>query len=154
MDYVVTAIGTVRCPRAAAQDDRWGGVESQIELDARFDPEALAGLDAFSHLEVIYLFDQVDPDAVHMGARHPRNNPAWPKTGIFAQRARKRPNRLAVSVCEILGVTDRCVRVRGLDAIDGSPVLDLKPVMAEFLPRGAVRQPDWSRALMTRYFLD
>jgi tRNA-Thr(GGU) m(6)t(6)A37 methyltransferase TsaA len=154
MDFTVTAVGTVHSPRPAALDDHWGQVESRIELDARFGPEALAGLESFSHLEVIYLFHQVDPDVVHTGARHPRNNPDWPKAGIFAQRARKRPNRLAVSVCEILGVQDRVIRVRGLDAIDGTPVLDLKPVMAEFLPRGVVQQPDWSRALMTQYFLD
>lgn len=154
MNFTVTAIGTVRSPRPAALDDHWGQVESHIELADRFGPEALEGLASFSHLEVIYLFHQVDPQAVHTGARHPRNNLNWPKAGIFAQRARKRPNRLAVSVCEILGVQDRIIRVRGLDAIDGTPVLDLKPVMAEFLPRGAVRQPDWSRALMTQYFLD
>ena len=100
------------------------------------------------------VFDQVDPAQVNTGARHPRNNASWPKVGIFAQRARKRPNRIGVSYCEILSVHERIIRVRGLDAIDGTPVLDLKPVMAEFLPRGGVRQPEWSAALMSRYWTD
>ncbi|HEX4387976.1 MAG TPA: TrmO family methyltransferase [Steroidobacteraceae bacterium] len=64
-----------------------------------------------------------------MGRPAPRGNPAWPCVGVFAQRGKERPNGLGVSVCEILGVGGRTVRVRALDAIDGSPVRDLKPVM-------------------------
>lgn len=154
MQITLTPVATVRSPRAVAEDDNWGAVESRIELDARFDADALAGLDGFSHLEVVYVFDQVDPDTVNTRARHPRGNQDWPRVGIFAQRARRRPNRIGVSVCQILAVDGRVIRVRGLDAIDGSPVLDLKPVMAEFLPRGAVRQPGWSQALMAGYFVD
>ena len=85
-------------------------------------------------------------------ARHPRGNPDWPKVGVFAQRGRNRPNRLGVSVCRILGVDSTRLLVGGLDAIDGTPVLDIKPVLAEFLPRGEVRQPDWSRELMADYW--
>lgn len=154
MQITLTAVATVHAPRAVAEDDRWGAVESRIELLPPFGPDAIEGLAAFSHLEVVYHFDQVAADSVNTGARHPRGNPAWPKVGIFAQRARRRPNRIGVSVCQILAVDGRSIRVRGLDAIDGSPVLDLKPVMAEFLPRGAVTQPEWSRALMAGYFLD
>ncbi len=57
-----------------------------------------------------------------------------------------------MTVCEILGVEGLNVRVRGLDAIDGTPVLDLKPVMKGFLPRGEVREPDWARELMAGYW--
>lgn len=154
MQFTVTAVATVHSPRALAEDDRWGAVEAQITLLDPFGPEAIEGLAAFSHLEVVYLFDQVDPASVHTGARRPRGNPSWPPVGIFAQRGRRRPNRIGVSVCQILAVDGRTIRVRGLDAVDGSPVLDLKPVMAEFLPRGAIEQPDWSRALMAGYFVD
>ncbi|MFN5819570.1 MAG: TrmO family methyltransferase, partial [Novosphingobium sp.] len=89
---------------------------------------------------------------VVLTARHPRGNPDWPKVGVFAQRGRNRPNRLGVSVCRILGVDGTSLLVGGLDAIDGTPVLDIKPVMAEFQPRGEVRQPDWSRELMADYW--
>ena len=72
-DYLVTPIGFVRSPRLEVVDDHWGGMRSTIELDAdRFGPEALVGLDGFSHAEVVYLFDRVAPDAVETGARHPR----------------------------------------------------------------------------------
>jgi len=148
----LTPIAYVRGGRELPEDDSWGNVEAGIELDERFSPEALTGLDAFSHLEVVYHFHRADPARVERRTRHPRGNPAWPRVGIFAQRARDRPNGLGVSVCEILGVSGREVRVRGLDAIDGTPVLDLKPVMRAFLPRGALREPAWVAQLMSMYW--
>lgn len=149
----VEPIGRVSSPRTEAIDDDWGAIESTLTLDPeQFSADALLGLDAFSHVEVVYVFDRVDPARVQVGARHPRGNADWPKVGIFAQRAKGRPNRIGVSVCELLGVDGLTVRVRGLDAIDGTPVLDLKPVMREFLPRGEVRQPAWSSELMAAYW--
>lgn len=72
--------------------------------------------------------------------------------GIFAQRAKGRPNRLGVSVCELLAVEGLTVTAQGLDAIDGTPVLDLKPYLQEFAPRSPVRQPAWSHELMAGYW--
>lgn len=146
-------IGTVRCPRTAIKDDFWGGVISTIELDsARFGPEALAGLDAFSHIEVLYHLHRIREDEAITDARHPRGNTAWPKVGIFAQRTKWRPNRLALSCCKLVKVEGLTITVEGLDAIDGTPVLDIKPVMREFLPRGEVKQPPWATELMRDYY--
>lgn len=151
--FTLRPIGTVRSERTEAVDDGWDAVGTRIELDAvRFTPDVVAGLDSFSHVEVVYLFHLVDEGAVNTGARRPRGNPAWPEAGIFAQRGKERPNRLGVSRCELLAVDGLELRVRGLDAVDGTPVLDLKPWMAEFAPRGEVRQPAWSRELMARYW--
>jgi tRNA (adenine37-N6)-methyltransferase len=151
--FVMTAVGHVRGGRVDPIDDDWGAVEATIELDGeRFGPDAVAGLRDFSHVDVVYVFDQLEEAAVNLGARHPRGNEAWPRVGIFAQRARARPNRIGVSTCELLGVDGLGVRVRGLDAIDGTPVLDLKPYLAEFAPRAATRQPAWATALMAEYW--
>lgn len=150
--YEMTAVAWVRSPRAAIEDDNWGQVESLIELAEGIPDEALDGLEAFSHLEIIYCFDRVSPDKIVLGAEHPRENPAWPRVGIFAQRKKNRPNRLGLTSVELIGREGRQLRVRGLDAIDGTPVLDIKPVMAEFLPRGPLRQPDWSQELMANYW--
>jgi tRNA (Thr-GGU) A37 N-methylase len=87
-----------------------------------------------------------------VGARHPRGRTDWPLVGIFAQRGKARPNRIGVTTCELVGVDGRRVLVRGLDAIDGTPVLDLKPYMAEFAPRSAVREPAWAHELMRDYW--
>ena len=145
-------IATVHGGRVEAIDDDWGSVGATIVLDDRFPVDALAGLDAFSHLDVIFVFDRVDPDAVTVGARRPRGNPDWPEVGIFAQRAKARPNRIGVTTCDLIGVDGRTITVRGLDAIDGTPVLDVKPYMLEFGPRGEVREPEWAVELMAQYW--
>jgi tRNA-Thr(GGU) m(6)t(6)A37 methyltransferase TsaA len=152
-EYTVTAIGRVVSDRAGREDDDWGGVESIVRLDgARFTADALSGLDEFSHVDVIFLFDRFDEAQVTTGSRHPRGNEAWPRVGIFAQRASSRPNRLGVTTCELILVDGLDVRVRGLDAIDGTPVLDVKPHVREFEPRSAVHQPAWITELMTDYW--
>ena len=149
----IEAIGWVSCPRTEAVDDDWDAVVSTITLDAaRFSVEALAGLEEFSHVEVVYLFDRVEPAGVQNGSRHPRGNTAWPSVGIFAQRAKNRPNRIGVSIVTLLGVDGLSLTVRALDAIDATPVLDVKPYMAEFAPRGPVHQPAWSSELMAGYW--
>lgn len=151
--YTVEPIGVVRGGRGEPLDDDWGAVEATIALDAdRFGPEVVAGLDAFSHIEVVFLFHLVDEQTINLGARHPRNNPDWPLVGIFAQRAKARPNRIGVTTCELVGVDDLDLHVRGLDAIDGTPVLDIKPYVVEFAPRTAVRQPAWTSELMSSYW--
>jgi tRNA-Thr(GGU) m(6)t(6)A37 methyltransferase TsaA len=149
----LTPIGTVHSTRSAPDDDDWDAESASIELDpALFTPEALAGLETFSHVEVVYVFDRVEPEKIERGARHPRNNLAWPKVGIFAQRGKNRPNRLGTTICRIDRVEGVRVHVTGLDAIDGTPVLDLKPWVREFGPRGDVRQPAWIDELMVDYW--
>jgi tRNA-Thr(GGU) m(6)t(6)A37 methyltransferase TsaA len=146
-------IGIVRSSRKEVADDRWDAVTSFVELDAaRFSPDALLGLDAFSHVEVVFWMDRVDPTRIETTARHPRNNPAWPRVGIFAQRGKNRPNQLGTTICRIDRVDGVFVHVTGLDAIDGTPVLDLKPWVRDFGPRGEVRQPEWMDELMSGYF--
>lgn len=151
--FEVTAIGTVACPRVEPIDDDWGDVVSTIRLDPeQFGPEVLAGLSDFSHVEVVYLFDRVDESEVHLGSRHPRNRDDWPLVGIFAQRAKGRPNRIGVTSCELVAVDGLSIVVRGLDAIDGTPVLDIKPYVIEFAPRSRVVQPAWITELMQNYW--
>ena len=146
-------IGTVRSERRDPIDDDWDLIAARIELDAaQFGPEALFGLDAFSHAEIIFLFDRVTDAKIERGARHPRGNKDWPLIGIFAQRGKNRPNRLGHTVCRIRKVKGLTLDLEGLDAIEGTPVLDIKPVMSGFLPRGEVREPDWSQELMRGYW--
>ncbi len=152
MTISLTPVGWVRSLRTEATDDNWGEVESAVELAPDLPAEAFAGLEAFSHVEILFFFDRVPEDSVERGARHPRGNVEWPRIGIFAQRGRNRPNRLGVSIAELLRVENRQLVLRGLDAIDGTPVLDIKPVMQEFLPRQPVRQPTWSQELMRHYW--
>src|SRR5580698_4770035 len=119
-------VGVVRSTRAKPSDDNWDAERARVELyPAQFSAEALAGLADFSHVEVVFFMDRVDPGTVQRASRHPRNNADWPKVGIFAQRGKNRPNQIGVTICRILSVEGLSVHVEGLDAIDGSPVLDI-----------------------------
>lgn len=151
--YSIELVGRVEGGRTEPIDDAWGTSRAAIRLDAaRFGAEALAGLDAFSHAEVVHLFDRVGEDTVETGARHPRGRSDWPRVGIFAQRGKDRPNRLGVSVCRIVAVDGLTLEVEGLDAIDGTPVIDIKPVLSGFLPRGEIREPAWAKEIMRDYW--
>lgn len=154
MERGIEPIGFVTDSRTDRRDDGWGRETAAIVIDDRFGEESLLGLDQFSHVEVIFRFHAIGDDDVTTGARHPRNNREWPLVGIFSQRASKRPNRLAVTSCELVGVEGHRILVRGLDAIDGTPVLDVKPVMRAFLPRTEVVEPPWVAELMAGYWDD
>ena len=151
-NYVLQPVAYVRNSRTQAVDDNWGEIVSEIVLNERFKQDALQGIDAFSHLSMIFLCNRVPENRIVYGARHPRGNQDWPEVGIFAQRGKNRPNRLGLTVVRLLEHSGCQLRVAGLDAIDGTPVLDIKPVMREFLPEGNVEQPDWATELMVRYW--
>lgn len=153
MTIEIRPIGYVRAPRPHAEDDFWGGEEATITLVEGFTAEALQGLGDFSHAEVLFHFHEVDESKIVAGARHPRNNRDWPAVGIFAQRGKNRPNRIGSTVCRVLRCEGTNLVVAELDAIDGTPVLDIKPIMMEFLPRDPVTQPPWSHELMRQYWL-
>jgi tRNA (Thr-GGU) A37 N-methylase len=147
----VEPIGFVRSSRSDLSDDNWGAVTARIEVVVSLPAESLDGIEAFSHAEVVNFFDRVSDSEVERGARHPRGNIVWPKVGILAQRGKGRPNRLGVTIVEVIRREGRSLTVGGLDAIGGTPVLDIKPVLAEFLPRTPVRQPELSRELLRNY---
>ena len=146
-------IGIVRSSRTEPIDDGWYDVDAVIDLDrSRFDADALIGLDAFSHVEIVFVFHAVAASRLVSGARHPRGRSDWPKVGIFAQRGKDRPNRIGVTVASLIGVSGTSLRVRGLDAIDQTPVLDIKPYMRGFAPRGTLIEPPWATELMRDYW--
>jgi tRNA-Thr(GGU) m(6)t(6)A37 methyltransferase TsaA len=150
--FTIEPIGVIRSPRGDLTDDGWGAVEAVIELAPEIPAASLDGLEGFSHAEVVFVFDRVSAGAPVRWTRHPRGNTAWPAVGIFAQRAKDRPNRLGTTIVRMVRREGARLHVRGLDAVDGTPVVDIKPVLVEFLPRGAVTQPAWARELMAGYW--
>jgi tRNA-Thr(GGU) m(6)t(6)A37 methyltransferase TsaA len=151
-EIILTPIAIVHNSRLALEDDNWGGVISEIVLEPAFPVESLDGIEAFSHAEIVFSFHRARPEKTVSGARRPRGNPDYPSVGIFAQRNKDRPNHLGLTTARILRREGRSLFVEGLDAIDGTPVLDIKPVMVEYLPRGAVRQPDWTGEMLKDYW--
>ena len=139
--------------RTEPTDDFWGGTRSIIRIDAeRFPPDATAGLEDFSHLEVIFRFHLTDPTDLHPGARRPRDNPDWPPVGIFGHRNMRRLNWLGVSRCRLLAVDGLDLHVEDLDAVDGTPVIDIKPWFTAMGPRGDIREPEWTNHMLRDYY--
>ncbi|MCM2678009.1 SAM-dependent methyltransferase [Alkalicoccobacillus plakortidis] len=148
----IDPIGVVSNKRVEVEDDNWGNVQSSIMINDSFSEESLFEIETFSHLEIIFYFHKVDKERIENGARHPRNNETFPLTGIFAQRGKNRPNRLGLTTVQLLGRQGKKLIVRGLDCIDGTPIVDIKPVMKEFLPKEPIHQPDWSHEIMEEYW--
>jgi tRNA-Thr(GGU) m(6)t(6)A37 methyltransferase TsaA len=150
--FEITPIGTVRNDRTDVQNtDNWGAVRSTITVDERFGDACLQGLDGFSHVEVLFVFDQFTESDDYREPRPYRGRADLPPVGIFAGRGPRRPNRIGVTVCAIDSVNGRELTVTGLDAVSGTPVIDLKPAMVEFAPTD-VKQPDWVTDMMSDYF--
>ena len=151
-EIVVSPIAYVRNPRSSLDDDHWGAVISEVVLDESIPNESLDGIETFSHVEILFIFDQVDGRQEPPKAHHPRGNKNWPKFGIFAQRNKDRPNHIGLTIARVIKRESRSLFVQGLDAINGTLVLDIKPVTVEFLPRDPVNQPGWSHELMNNYW--
>jgi tRNA-Thr(GGU) m(6)t(6)A37 methyltransferase TsaA len=148
---ILEPIGYVESPVTEGVDEGWGSVTSRITVNPGLAP-GLSGLESFSHVLVVYHMHLANFDAEKHLLRHPQENPGYPLVGIFAQRAKHRPNPIGVTAAEILSVKENVVTVRGLDAVDGTPVLDIKPYFPQYDSRPCARVPPWVDALMERYF--
>jgi len=143
-------IGEVKSSVTEAVDMNWGEMVSEIVLKPEYAP-GLLGLGDFSHAMILTFLHEAkyDPD-VHL-RRHPQENMDNPLLGIFAQSARHRPNRIGVTACEIVEVTENSVKVRALDAINGTPVIDVKPYVPVY-DRKDASIPEWMENMMKGYF--
>lgn len=152
MKIEIVPVAFVKNSRNEVADDFWGNLISEIELTGKFTEKAFKGLSEFSHAEILFYFHKSEPGNVITSARHPRGNVNFPETGIFAHRVKDRPNHLGLSIAEIIEVRGKILKVKGLDALNGSPVIDIKPVLNEFLPRTRIIQPEWTGELMKNYW--
>ena len=151
MEIKLKPVARVKNIRQNPSDDFWGNIISEIELDDQIPENALEGILGFSHLEIIYYFDKI-ADEKMLYSRIPRGNFNYPETGIFSQRNKDRPNHLGLCTVELIWHQGRSIGVKYLDAIDGTPILDIKPVYKEFNLNGEVRQPTWVSDLMKNYW--
>ncbi|MEV0577464.1 SAM-dependent methyltransferase [Streptomyces sp. NPDC050392] len=151
-NFEITPIGTVRNDRTDVQHtDNWGAVRSTITVDERFGEACLQGLDGFSHVEVLFVFDRFAESDDYREPRPYRGRSDLPPVGVFAGRGPRRPNRVGVTCCAVESVEGRELTVVGLDAVSGTPVIDLKPAMREFRAVD-VTQPEWVSLMMADYF--
>jgi tRNA (adenine37-N6)-methyltransferase len=147
----LTVIGRVRSPVKEQSDEGWGQFLARIEMEEPY-RAGLQGLEDFSHAVILTYLHQAGFDPAKHLVRRPRGLASMPELGIFAQRAKDRPNPIGLSVVEILAVQAGALLVRGLDAIDGTPVLDIKPYFPVFDRPREARAPAWVDELMQGYF--
>lgn len=133
-------IGYVRNAVGEPQPHGWEALDSRLELLPEF-ATGLLGLEGFSHVIVVCWLHRV-PDDLRTVEQAPVA-PGLPVVGTFATRSQKRPNPLAVSVVEVGAVDGSGLTVRGLDAIDGTPVVDIKPYLPPYDSRPKARLPKW-----------
>ncbi len=150
MNIQIKPIGFVVNDRPEKSDCNWNSIESKIELTSDFNSDSFDGIELFSHLEILFYFDKSEKEFI--GAEHPRGNTKYPKVGIFAQRKKDRPNHIGATIVNLIRKEGKNLIVANLDAISGTPVLDIKPVFKEYLPKGEVLQPDWVKELMKNYW--
>ncbi len=145
------SIGVVRNEVIDKKDIGWGSDVSEIVLDVAF-AQGLTGLADFSHVIVVFFLDKAHFSLERHLVRRPQGRDDMPMVGIFAQRAKDRPNSIGITACELVGVMGSVVTVRGLDAINGTPVLDIKPYFPMYDCRGDAVTPEWVARLMEHYF--
>ena len=150
--YTIEPIAYVKNNRSKLEDDYWGGLISEIIVSNKIAEQSIKGIEEFSHLEIIFYFHLADMTKIEISSSHPRGNSKYPKVGIFSQRKKARPNLLGTAIVKLIKAEKNKLTVEGLDAVDGTPVIDIKPVFKEFLPEDKIIQPDWVSDLMKNYW--
>ena len=141
----VKPIGVVHNSVKEPRMGGWESIESTIVVQDRW-ASALDGLERFSHIFVVYwmhlVSEQLRATMTHV---HPRGDPQIPLQGVFATRSPVRPNPIGLRTVALLERRGNVLRVRGLDAIDGTPVLDLKPYLFYYDGVAESTVPDWAQ---------
>lgn len=147
-----TPIGTVKCAVTEMSQGGWAKINSEIHLDPQL-AGGLQGLDGYSHILVAFFLDRAQGfDPATQLLRKPRGREDMQAVGVFAQRTKYRPNPLGITAVQLLGIEGNVLKVRGLDALDGTPVLDIKPYMPPFDRMEDVKMPPWVEHFMEGYF--
>ncbi len=151
MSINLTPIGTVHNSVTEEIDHGWGGIISEIVLDEALAP-GLQGLEQFSHALIVFYMHQARFHPATDLQRRPRGRADMPLLGIFAQRPKHHPNSIGITAVEIVEVSGHVLKVKNLDAINGTPVLDIKPYFPIFDRVDNARTPEWVARLLQDYF--
>ena len=140
----VVPIGSVHSGERDLRREDWHDVRSRIELRPEL-AAALGGLDGFSHLIVVGWLDRIPQELRERRRAHPLGDERLPLLGALALRGGARPNPIAVTVCRLLAVEGANLELEGLDLVDGTPVLDVKPYIAVYDAMPEVTLPEWAQ---------
>ncbi len=121
----------------------FAGEITEIIVDEKF-TEALNGIDDYSHVIIVYMMDRVKK---HVITHRPQGNPNVPIVGIFACRCPERPNPIAITTVRLIEHKGNRIKVKGLDILDGTPIIDIKPYWPQYDKVEDGRIPDWVNKL-------
>jgi len=144
-------IGFVSSRVTERMDENWGKIISKIILEPEF-AGALSGIEGFSHAVVVTYLHQAHYEKEKHLQRRPRNLETMPMVGILSQRAKNRPNPIGITAVEIISVGNDYLEVKGLDAVNETPVLDIKPYYPHYDKIENPKVPEWVDRLMKNYF--
>ena len=140
------AIGTVRNGVTEMTPDSANSLISEIIINNEHD-EALEGIEQFSHLIIVFWMHQVSPAKRRLKKIHPRGRRDVPLRGVFATRTQFRPNPVGIKTVKLIERKGNVLRVIGLDALDGTPVLDIKPYDPDYDGMPGATVPKWLEQL-------
>ena len=147
----IEPIGFVKNDVLNPYDMEWGEVISEITVNENY-ASGLIGLEDFTHAIIIFFMHKASFSMENHLERHPKRRLDLPKIGIFAQRARHRPNPIGITSVQIISVKNNILTVKGLDAIDGTPIVDIKPYFPCFDKIYNAETPSWVEEIMKDYF--
>lgn len=136
----IDPIGVVRSAFGPDSGDK-RDIVAELVLDESY-VEGLEGIEGYSHIIVLFWLDKIVAEDRTVMRIHPRGMSDLPEVGVFATRGRVRPNPIGLTVVDLLGRNGNTLKVRGLDAFDGSPILDIKPY-DNYDVKQDIRVPDW-----------
>ena len=148
---ILTPIGVVFSAVEERTDCGWGDVVARVGIKPGY-AGAFTGIESFSHAIVVTYLHETKFDPARHIKRRPQGREDMPEVGMFAQRAKNRPNPIGITAVEILAVAEDALTVKGLDAIDGTPVIDIKPYYPHYDRIDSPRVPSWVDTLMKGYF--
>lgn len=144
------AIGRVRNSIRKKKREGWESIISQIVLEPRYE-EALEGIEGYSHLLILFWLSRVSPRVRgRMMKIHPRFRLDLPLVGIFSTRTQYRPNPIGLTLVQLLKRKKNILQVRGLDAINGTPIVDIKPISPQTEFPRKIRVPEWYHRLWVK----
>ena len=143
MRLTIKVIGTVDNTFTRSERLEGGNDISHIVIDPAYS-EALEGIDDFSHVVVVFWLDRITVAQRRVLKVHPRGNPCNPLTGVFATHSPARPNPIAVTTVQLVGRKGNVLSIKGLDALNGTPVIDIKGYFPSGIAESQIKLPGWA----------
>jgi len=147
----LTMQGRINAVRESIREIRWTVSRIVISDDLT---EILDGIEEYSHLVVLYWAHKVPEQSRLLTKVHPMGRKEFPLVGIFGTCSPARPNPVLMTVVRLHGRKENVLEVSGLDAIDGSPVIDIKPYVKDFYPQREVLVPEWMQRILKEVTTD